>query len=83
MNIKTIKKVPVLKNIKTNLQTYVSEKKKTLKKLPEGAVFKVDNYTNKIIDVLGVLDDPWVDEKISLALYNKKEEFSKKSSIIS
>ncbi|WP_024790030.1 RNB domain-containing ribonuclease [Lebetimonas sp. JH292] len=24
-----------------------------------------------------MLDDPWVDEKISLALYNKKEEFSK------
>jgi len=76
---KNNKKVPVLKNIKTNLQTYVNEKKKTLKKLPEGAVFKVDNYTNKIIDVLGVLDDPWVDEKISLALYNKKEEFSKKA----
>jgi len=76
---KNNKKIPVLKNIKTNLQTFVAEKKKTLKKLPEGAVFKVDNYTNKIIDVLGVLDDPWVDEKISLALYNKKEEFSKKA----
>jgi len=76
---KNNKKVPVLKNIKTDLQTFVAEKKKTLKKLPEGAVFKVDNYTNKIIDVLGVLDDPWVDEKISLALYNKKEEFSKKA----
>jgi len=76
---KNNKKIPVLKNIKTDLQTFVAEKKKTLKKLPEGAVFKVDNYTNKIIDVLGVLDDPWVDEKISLALYNKKEEFSKKA----
>ncbi|WP_456480612.1 ribonuclease R family protein [Nautilia sp.] len=76
---KNNKKIPVLKNIKTNLQTFVAEKKKTLKKLPEGAVFKVDNYTNRIIDVLGVLDDPWVDDKISLALYNKKEEFSKKA----
>ena len=76
---KNNKKIPVLKNIKTDLKTFVAEKKKTLKKLPEGAVFKVDNYTNKIIDVLGVLDDPWVDEKISLALYNKKEEFSKKA----
>jgi len=76
---KNNKKIPVLRNIKTDLQTFVAEKKKTLKKLPEGAVFKVDNYTNRIIDVLGVLDDPWVDEKISLALYNKKEEFSKKA----
>ncbi|MEO1927857.1 MAG: ribonuclease R family protein, partial [Nautiliaceae bacterium] len=76
---KNNKKVPVLRNIKTNLEVYVVEKKKTLKKLPEGAVFKVDNYTNKIVEVLGVLDDPWVDDKISLALYNKKEEFSKKA----
>ncbi|GAB6073900.1 ribonuclease R family protein [Nautilia lithotrophica] len=76
---KNNKKIPILRNIKTDLQTFVAEKKKTLKKLPEGAVFKVDNYTNRIIDVLGVLDDPWVDEKISLALYNKKEEFSKKA----
>jgi len=76
---KNNKKIPIIKNIKTDLETFVSEKKKTLKTLPEGTVFKVDNYTNKIIDVLGVLDDPWIDEKISLALYNKKEEFNKKS----
>jgi len=73
------KKIPILRNIKTNLEVFVNEKKKALKKLPDGAIFKVDNYTNKIIEVLGVLDDPWVDEKISLALYNKKEEFSKKA----
>jgi ribonuclease R len=73
------KKVPVLRNIKTNQVTFVNEKKKTLKKLPDGAVFKVNNYTNKIEEVLGVLQDPWVDEKISLGLYNKKEEFSKKA----
>ena len=76
---KNNKKIPVLRNIKTNLQSFVSEKKKTLKKLPEGAVFKIDNYTNKIVDVLGVLDDAWIDERISLALYNKQEEFSKKA----
>ena len=77
--IKNSKKVPVLKNIKTNQPTFVNEKKKTLKKLPEGAVFKVNNYTAKIEEVLGVLDDAWIDDKISLALYNKKEEFSKKA----
>ena len=77
--IKNGKKVPVLRNIKTDEVMYVNEKRKTLKKLPEGAVFKVNNYTLKIEEVLGVLDDPWVDDKISLALYNKKEEFSKKA----
>ncbi len=75
--IKNGKKIPVLKNIKTDEKTFVDEKKKTLKNLPQNAVFKVNNYTAKIEEVLGVLDDPWVDEKISLALYNKKEEFSK------
>jgi len=73
------KRQPVLKNVKTDMPIYVNEKKKTLKKLPDGAVFKVNNYTLKIEEVLGVLQDPWVDEKISLALYNKKEEFSKKA----
>jgi len=74
--IKKGKKVPVLKNIKTNEPMFVNEKKKTLKKLPEGAVFKVNNYTLKIEEVLGVLDDAWIDDKISLALYNKKEKLS-------
>ena len=77
--IKNGKKVPVLKNIKTDQPTFVNEKKKTLRKLPEGAVFKVNNYTAKIEEVLGVLDVPWIDDKISLALYNKKEDFSKKA----
>ena len=77
--IKNGKKEPVLKNIKTDLEVFVNERKKTFNNLPKGAVFKVNNYTSKIEDVLGVLDDPWVDEKISLALYDKKEEFSKKA----
>ena len=77
--IKNGKKEPVLKNIKTDLEVFVDEKKKTFNSLPKGAVFKVNNYTNKIVEVLGVLDDPLVDEKISLALYDKKEEFSKKA----
>ena len=73
------KKVPILKNIKTDQPILINEKKKIFKKLPEGAVFKVNNYTLKIEEVLGVLDDPLVDEKISLALYNKQENFSKKA----
>ena len=70
---------PVLRNIKTERKIDVNIKEKQLKKLPPKAVFKLDAYTNEVIEVLGVLDDPKVDEKISLALYNKKEEFSKQA----
>lgn len=69
-------KQPIIHNIKTDLPIHVTSKAKTLKKLPEGAVFKINNLTEEIEEVLGVLDDPQIDEKISLALYNKKEEFS-------
>ena len=70
---------PVLRNIKTEQKIETNIKQKQLKKLPPNAVFKLDAYTNEIIEVLGVLDDAKVDEKISLALYNKKEEFSKEA----
>ena len=70
---------PVLRNIKTEQKIETNVKAKQLKKLPPNAVFKLDAYTNEIIEVLGVLDDANVDEKISLALYNKKEEFSKEA----
>ena len=70
---------PVLRNIKTERKIEVNIKEKQLKKLPPKAVFKLDAYTNEIVEVLGVLDDATIDEKISLALYNKKEEFSKQA----
>ncbi|WP_345993614.1 ribonuclease R family protein [Sulfurimonas sp. HSL-1716] len=41
-----------------------------------GTVFKVDNLTSTIMEVLGNLDDPLVDEKIVLAQYNKHDKFS-------
>lgn len=41
-----------------------------------GTVFKVDNLTSTIMEVLGNLDDPLVDEKIVLAQYNKHDQFS-------
>ncbi len=66
-------------NIRTQLPTVIASSQKALKKLPIGTVLKVDNYTDVITEVLGVLDDPKVDEKISLALYDKKEEFPKKA----
>ncbi len=41
----------------------------------EGTLFKVDALTNKVIEVLGHIDNPKVDEKISLTLYNRYDEF--------
>ncbi len=63
-------------NVKNEVPINVKASKKSLKELPDKTVVKVDNEAGLIIEVLGVLDDPKVDEKISLALYNKKEEFS-------
>lgn len=40
-----------------------------------GTLFKVDNRTNEIMEILGNLSDPLVDEKIVLAMYNKHDEF--------
>jgi ribonuclease R len=41
-----------------------------------GDVVKIDNATGEIIEVLGNLEDPAVDEKIVLAQYNKHDAFS-------
>ncbi len=49
---------------------------KSLKQLPLQTVLKIDNSSNTIEEVLGNLEDPSVDEKISLCLFDKKEFFS-------
>jgi ribonuclease R len=63
-------------NIKTEVPSAIAASQESLKKLPKNAVLKIDNYTTSIVEILGVLDDPKVDEKISLAIYNKSEFFS-------
>ncbi len=70
------KDVGLFFNIKNEAPVAVKASKKSLKELPNNTVVKVDNEAGIIVEVLGVLDDPAVDEKISLALYNKKEHFS-------
>ncbi|QSZ42409.1 RNB domain-containing ribonuclease [Sulfurimonas aquatica] len=40
-----------------------------------GDVFKIDNQENKVLEKLGNIKDPKVDEKIVLAQYNKHDEF--------
>jgi len=46
-----------------------------IKTLKIGTVLKVDAKTDKVLEVFGHLSDPRVDEKISLALYNREDEF--------
>jgi len=64
-------------NIKTNIVTPVNASLKSLNELPQNTLLKIDNYTDAILEVLGVLDDPRVDEKLSLGLYNKSSDFDK------
>lgn len=67
-------------DIKTELPIKLNASKKSLKQLPLGTVFKID-ANGEILDVLGVLDDANVDEKISLALFNRKAEFSSQAEL--
>ncbi len=78
---KKINKKIVGINITTGLETTISASLKSLKLLPLNTVLKIDAKNGTIVEVLGVLNDPKVDEKISLNLYNKKEYFSNKSEL--
>ncbi|MDD3324971.1 MAG: ribonuclease R [Sulfurospirillaceae bacterium] len=64
-------------NIKTALSQEIVASQKSLKQLPDRTVLKISNDKGTIDKVLGTLDDPAVDEKISLELFEKKEDFSK------
>ncbi len=69
----------VARNIKTELPTEVAASQKALRAYPPGTVLKIDAETSQILEVLGVLEDPKVDEKISLAIYDKREAFPKEA----
>ena len=66
-------------NVKNESLFEVTASQKSLKQLPLGSVLKIENITNAIEEVLGTLNDPLVDEKISLALFDKKEFFTKEA----
>ena len=68
-------------NIKTTLVQEITATQKSLKQLPEGTVLKINNDTGALEEVLGVLSDPMVDEKISMALFEKTEFFSEKAEL--
>lgn len=66
-------------NVKNESLFEITASQKSLKQLPLGSVLKIDNITNVIEEVLGSLNDSMVDEKISLALFDKKEFFTKEA----
>ena len=63
-------------NIQNGLSLVLKASQKSLKSLPLGTLLKINNTNNEITEVLGLIADPNIDEKISLAIYNKKDEFT-------
>ena len=62
-------------NIQNGLSLALKASQKSLKALPLGTLLKINNANNEITEVLGLITDPNIDEKISLAIYNKKDKF--------
>jgi len=66
-------------NMLTNAPLHINASQKSLKLLPKDCLLKIDSSSLDIKEVLGVMSDATIDEKISLALYNKIELFDTKS----
>ena len=62
-------------DIKTGLPTTATMKDMNLELFKMGTVLKIDTETNEVLEVFGHLADPKVDEKISLALFNRMDKF--------
>jgi ribonuclease R len=62
-------------NIRTGEPTHAVMDGMDLKAFKLGTVLKIDVDTDKVLEVMGNLDDPKVDEKISLALFEREDEF--------
>lgn len=66
---------PSLVDLRTDYPTGVEITREELESYEIGDVFKIDNATYKIMELLGNIKDPKVDEKIVLAKYNKHDDF--------
>ncbi|HIP19343.1 MAG TPA: RNB domain-containing ribonuclease, partial [Sulfurovum sp.] len=62
-------------NIRTGEPTHAVMEGMDLKAFKLGTVLKVDIDDDKVLEVFGHLDDPRVDEKISLALFDRQDAF--------
>ena len=59
----------------------IKASQKSLKTLPSGTLLKLNPQNGEILEILGALSDAKIDEKISLMLFNKQENFSLESEI--
>jgi len=66
-----------LVDLKTDFPIGAELTKEELETYSIGDVFKIDNKENSIMQKLGNIDDPKVDELIVLAQFNKHDEFEK------
>jgi len=66
-----------LVDLKTDFPIGAELSEKDLNSYEIGDVFKVNNQENIIMEKLGNIKDPLVDEKIVLAKFNKHDEFEK------
>ncbi|MEY3090547.1 MAG: hypothetical protein RL113_863 [Pseudomonadota bacterium] len=64
-----------LLNIRTGEPTHATMEGMDLKAFKLGTVLKIDIDSEKVLEVMGNLDDPKVDEKISLALFDRQDAF--------
>lgn len=59
----------------------IKASQKSLKTLPIGTILKLNPQNGEVLEILGALSDPKIDEKISLALFNRQEKFSLESEL--
>ncbi len=64
-----------LVDLKTDFPIGAELTPQELEKHQTGDVFKIDNQENSVLEFLGNIRDPLVDEKIVLAQFNKHDEF--------
>ena len=64
-----------LVDLKTLYPVGAEISKEQLQSYELGDLFKIDNQENKVLEFLGNISDPKVDEKIVLAQFNKHDEF--------
>jgi len=62
-------------NIRTGEPTHAIMEGMDLKAFKLGTVLKINVEDDKVLEVFGHLDDPRVDEKISLALFDRQDAF--------
>ncbi len=62
-------------DIRTMLDAPIFKENDDVKIYKEGTLFKVNALDNSVIEILGNIEDPKVDEKISLTLFNRFNEF--------